>query len=251
MDGLEDADYKEHADDAILAIQKPGDKSDASWFPIWKAAAAWTLKLSDNVVVNDYLEQFGFEAAQRKWLRKPKDCGMSFHLELKSSEQVAGHKWYQVECTIKRSGRGMTEIIQWTAPRLLAQMRADLHDRVKDTLGESYDGLFAQADFANHTPPSNTEVRLYSWLLRLSHLITNGDVSPGVAALALLFFQAPAAISALTDSPDDSMEPNMETSHKPKLRKSASGVSKVSNLSVPSEGKPLFHCRMKLLCRNR
>merc|ERR1712048_47404 len=105
---------------------------------------------------------------------------------------MAGHKWYQVHCTIKRRDMPYT---RWTAPRRMVQVRGDLHDRVKEMLGENYDTLFEESQLDSRGAPGThtggATVRLGSWLVKLANMITNGEVPPSVAALTLLFFQAP------------------------------------------------------------
>merc|ERR1711879_767908 len=164
------------------------DRKFKGWFD--KLNREHQERVMDHLESADYDERVELEAseapkpppARSGWLRKPKDCGVSLHLELNSHMAAAGHKWYEVRCTIK--GRNMRHT-KWTAPRRLVQIQ-ELHDRVKEMLGESYGALFEESHFGS------TTVRIGSWLAKLAILITNGEVPPNVAAITLCFFQAPA-----------------------------------------------------------
>lgn len=181
----------ERAEQAIHALSSVEDKSDSAWLPTWEAAAQWSLGWFQEAEFSPYLRHLGFEVeTNEKWSALPHNSGISLHIELLSHVQMAGHTWYQVNCQLKRSaGRGD---MAWPAPRRLVQLRLDLHDRIKYILGSDYARLFGETRFAKYGAPPGTTARLRAWLDKLTNLINNGEVSPGVAAVALAFFQAPS-----------------------------------------------------------
>jgi len=181
----------ERSEHAIQALSTVADKNDSAWLPTWEAAAQWSLGWFQETEFAPYLRHLGFEAqSDQKWTALPNNSGISLHVQLLNHVKMAGHTWYQVNCQLKRSaGRGD---LSWPAPRRLVQLRLDLHDRCKHMLGSAeYTRLFGETRFAKYGAPPGTTARLRAWLDKLCSLINNGEVPPGVAAVALAFFQAP------------------------------------------------------------
>ncbi|CAE7910833.1 unnamed protein product, partial [Symbiodinium necroappetens] len=64
------------------------------------------------------------------------------------------------------------DVLKWEAPRRLAQLRTDLHDRVKFGMEpKEYKALFEEAPFAHAGGPSGTTLRLSNWMSALAACI--------------------------------------------------------------------------------
>jgi len=175
------------AEDAIRALSVPEEHEDDTW----ELAAEWEL---GPLVENDncrFLLIYGFKLADaHHWKEVPFASGP--HLDLSVEEHVlrAGHNWYNVKCKMSGLPDGMC--IEWMAPRRLAQLRLDLHDRVKDLFGViAYEEKFQNSRFAKFGGPTGTTARLNAWLGVLASIINNGVAKPSVATVALVFLAAP------------------------------------------------------------
>lgn len=171
-----------------------------------------------------YLANFGYKATSaQNWEERPSKERLDsprLEIDLKEHFEKGGYTWYMLECSVAipdlhgDSPENRLELA-WPAPRRLAHLRVDLHDRVKAILSDRYQDHFSEAHFAHYWAPSGTTARLSAWLTTLVDLINSGRASPKVAALLYQFLEAPkayadedpelAAISAL-----DMSKPELE-----------------------------------------
>eukprot|EP00933_Yihiella_yeosuensis_P021452 TRINITY_DN16961_c0_g2_i1.p1 TRINITY_DN16961_c0_g2~~TRINITY_DN16961_c0_g2_i1.p1 ORF type:complete len:262 (+),score=42.63 TRINITY_DN16961_c0_g2_i1:40-786(+) len=175
---------------------------------LWELAALWNIDEEEplpNTV--GYLELFQCNAVSDvRWGPNCNSPGSRPQLELHLEEHVeqAGHTWYVVQCALITSVRTswarsssssapppVDKIVEWEAPRRLAQLRAGLHDPLRDFLGETmYRNRFGDAPFAKHGGWSGTTARLKNWLSALASLVNSDEATPGSVLLALNFFRA-------------------------------------------------------------
>ena len=80
--------------------------------------------------------------------------------------------------------------LDWTISRRLAQLR-ELHDYVKENLGEAYKLEFEGSPFARRGGLIGTTTRLSEWCTALGDCINGGGASPMLAHFVLTFVQAP------------------------------------------------------------
>eukprot|EP00441_Pelagodinium_beii_P015260 CAMPEP_0197652850 /NCGR_PEP_ID=MMETSP1338-20131121/34694_1 /TAXON_ID=43686 ORGANISM="Pelagodinium beii, Strain RCC1491" /NCGR_SAMPLE_ID=MMETSP1338 /ASSEMBLY_ACC=CAM_ASM_000754 /LENGTH=254 /DNA_ID=CAMNT_0043227799 /DNA_START=62 /DNA_END=823 /DNA_ORIENTATION=+ len=147
-------------------------------------------------VVPNYLENFGFMAADAKtWMDMPLDevpeglerSGAWIMLGVAEHYERKGHTWYRLDCSLSQHG---TKTVGWQVARRLSQLRKLWHDKVKADLGEEYATVFSQAPFARHGGRRGTSARLDKWCERLATSINSGLMSPAVVALTLRFLEA-------------------------------------------------------------
>lgn len=143
------------------------------------------------LAVAPYLEEYGYAAVDATSWRLS-DLGKSprpiFALKVVGHEEVDGHTMYTIECSLVLQTACR---LDWQACRRLAQLREDLHDRVKDTLGDKYSKHFGQAPFASKGGLPGTTARLNAWFGALAACVNRLEASPSVVALALHFLDAP------------------------------------------------------------
>ncbi|CAE7501080.1 invs [Symbiodinium sp. KB8] len=126
----------------------------------WKSAA--------KCVVEHFVHQehlfLGFYGYRILTNRTWADCPVAgqtpiLSLTVKQHIEQAGHTWYIVSCELVLFNAGERDVLKWEAPRRLAQLRTDLHDRVKFGMEpKEYKALFEEAPFAHaggHLPGSS------------------------------------------------------------------------------------------------
>jgi len=109
-----------------------------------------------------------------------------------------GHTWYSLECRLQGGANfGNTWCpsapLFWKVRRRLAQLRTQLHDKIRDLLGGVYEARFQDAHFAPAGGLPGTTARLRRWFTALSSCINGGHCSPLMVALILRFLEAPKA----------------------------------------------------------
>lgn len=147
--------------------------------------------------ITSYLECYGFAATSlTEWhdqptslLGKPKlQIAMDSHVKLE------GHTYYCLRCELVSQKPVLH--LQWESRHRLVQLREELHDAVRDSLGNTYSEFFGQAPFARRGGLAGTTGRLQSWLEALAACVTAGAASPSLVALVLRFLNTPAAPQA-------------------------------------------------------
>lgn len=116
-------------------------------------------------------------------------------------EEDDGSTWYKLECAIVQPDASRSE---WRTRKRLAHLREILHDTVKLYIGDAkYDEYFAQTRFPGRGGWPGTTARLASWFSTLTRLISAGELSMHVTALALRFIDAPYIPSTIVACLDD------------------------------------------------
>lgn len=155
------------------------------------------------LVVAPFLEVYGYMAIDATtWKVKPsceslpKERGTVptastpvLEIGVIGHEEQMGHTIYIMQCTL--AVRGITAL-HWKTGKRLGQVRADLHDQIKEELGpDVYAREFAETPFAHKGGLPGTTSRLREWFVALSKLIIEGKTSPMVVAVTLLFLEVP------------------------------------------------------------
>lgn len=112
-------------------------------------------------------------------------------LRVREHFEAAKHTWYVIECSLLLEGPGRVPRLDWLAPRRLAHLRGHLHSPVKQASGDLYPVLFEGARFARRSGPPGTTRKLHAWCGALADSINSRQAPPLVAALALVFLEAP------------------------------------------------------------
>eukprot|EP00747_Dinoflagellata_sp_TGD_P170430 gnl/TRDRNA2_/TRDRNA2_201955_c0_seq1.p1 gnl/TRDRNA2_/TRDRNA2_201955_c0~~gnl/TRDRNA2_/TRDRNA2_201955_c0_seq1.p1 ORF type:complete len:336 (+),score=49.77 gnl/TRDRNA2_/TRDRNA2_201955_c0_seq1:74-1081(+) len=143
--------------------------------------------------VPPFLLAYGYEAASAAvWSESQTSPSRpEMRLWILRHEEVDGHTWYLVECSLSRPGAA---VLHWKAPRRLRQLREHLHDHVKSELGAEYTACFQNARFALRGGLPGTTERLDRWCARLASCINRRVVTPTVAAIALHFLGPPTPV---------------------------------------------------------
>lgn len=161
----------------------------------WEAASWWSFRQLATEGEHFYLDGYGYQVKDLStWRVSPQENGPRIQLVLDVHHRHAGHTWYLLECTLEPApgyAPGRVSRAEWPAPRRLLQLRLDLHDRVKQSLGEDYRRVFGAAPFAKLGGLPGTTARLKAWLAALSDGMNNGALKPSLVALTLGFLQAP------------------------------------------------------------
>jgi len=179
------------AEDAINLVSAGGDPD----YKIWEAAALWSLaavRYDDDY--EPYLNHFGYKLAavdKQQWEGAPSKAGTQIKFEVDGHIGRAGHTWYNVRTKLSRAHNGSAEVLEWVSPRRLVQLRLDLHHRIRQTLGTTYDEHFKETRFAKFGGPPGTTARLKSWFTTLASCINKGIAPPSVVIVTLIFLSAP------------------------------------------------------------
>eukprot|EP00931_Biecheleriopsis_adriatica_P073641 TRINITY_DN47884_c0_g1_i1.p1 TRINITY_DN47884_c0_g1~~TRINITY_DN47884_c0_g1_i1.p1 ORF type:complete len:203 (+),score=46.95 TRINITY_DN47884_c0_g1_i1:55-663(+) len=122
-------------------------------------------------------------------------------IELQGHSEVNGHTLYEMHCrhcwVIK--GQEQPNQLTWTARARLADLRAQLHDPIKEELGSQYGKFFHGVSFASHGGVPGTTNKLKAWLARLASTISAGETTPSIVCRTLRFLQAPVQDSSDND----------------------------------------------------
>jgi hypothetical protein len=109
--------------------------------------------------------------------------------------KAAGHTWYIVESSLEFDESSPHSRIDWLAPRRLDQLRQQLHDIIKNSLGEqSYAKYFQSARFASRGGLPGTTANLHRWFAALASCINSKALRPSVVAVTLRFLEAPSSL---------------------------------------------------------
>jgi len=147
--------------------------------------------------VATFLGSFSYAAADSQtWEDLPQDevpeglarSGPWLGLGIAEHQEVGGHTWYQVECSLALAG---SKTVEWQVGRRLQHLRELWYERVKSELGKSYKQHFEDVHFAHRGGRRGTSVRLHTWCCRLAARINAGQLSPAIVALTLRFLEAP------------------------------------------------------------
>ncbi|CAE7561910.1 unnamed protein product [Symbiodinium natans] len=137
--------------DANLALRAVTDSLGPHSPSVWKSAAGCIV---EHFVQQErlFLELYGYRVlTNRTWADAP-IAGQTPILNLKTAQHIeqAGYTWYIISCELVLFKAGMRDVLKWEAPRRLAQLRGDLHDRVKYSMElTEYKALFEEAPFAH------------------------------------------------------------------------------------------------------
>lgn len=143
-------------------------------------------------VVAPYLDYYGYAAVDANtWRVAPSleiTGGPRFEVSVAGHEEVSKHTWYTLSCSVVQGGAVRTE---WKIQRRLLQLRKDLHNNVKQELGQAYDRHFSGAHFAYKGGVRGTTARLQGWCSALTACINAGHIKPSVVALVFQLLEAP------------------------------------------------------------
>jgi len=146
-----------------------------------------------------YLAPFGYSASgpedwrsvPGKSLRRP-----TLGLAIDGHSEGRSHTLYSLRCSLALEEPAL--LLEWRAPRRLAQLRDGLHSLVKGELGKAYNAAFAEAPFAKRGGPAGTTERLHAWVEALANCVNAGTASPALVAQVLLFLETPAQAEHVT-----------------------------------------------------
>merc|ERR1740130_2098115 len=90
--------------------------------------------------VRNYLGKFGYKisTATEDWELFPAKNSLdspTLRIELVEHVKKQGHTWYMLKCALSKLD--LDGYRTWSAPRHLLQLREDLHDHVKNLLGDN------------------------------------------------------------------------------------------------------------------
>lgn len=200
------------------------------------------------VTVSAFLEGYGYEtrADTDMWLVRP---GVSatpmLSFDVSGHEERGGHTWYQLKVCLEVSAAPL----RWTSERRLSTLREELHDRVKDVLGQNYAAHFSKTPFALKGGLPGTTARLTAWFGALAKVVNKGEAPPSLVALLLQFLEAP-------DPPDPEPEEDVakiymekeenSSSKEPVPRKDVPDVPEVLEASKPPDESELAEIEISL-----
>eukprot|EP00435_Cladocopium_sp_Y103_P002575 s4048_g1.t1 len=149
------------------------------------------------VTVSAFLEGYGYEtrADTDMWLVRP---GVSttptLSFDVSGHEERGGHTWYQLKVCLEVSA---APALRWTSERRLSTLREELHDRVKDVLGQNYAAHFSKTPFALKGTIGEPVQRLDStgWCKKCIRYSGNTSMNRGHVCLACFhrLFLAPCS----------------------------------------------------------
>lgn len=149
-----------------------------------------------------FLGQYGYSAQdgstwQSAAASSSADNTPLLSLHVTGHEERDGHTWYRVVCSLASA---KLKPLNWQVMRRLVQLREELHDPVKSSLGRSYDSYFGKTPFAHMGGPRGTTARLDAWCDALASCINLTNCQPQVVGLALRFVEVPPAPSVVTNT---------------------------------------------------
>ncbi|CAE7749710.1 unnamed protein product, partial [Symbiodinium pilosum] len=179
--------------DSNLALRAITESAGPHTPATWKSAATCAV---DHFLHQEqlFLGLYGYRVLTNRTWADAQVAGQTPILSLKVEQHIeqASHTWYIVCCELVHFKGGARDVVKWEAPRRLAQLRADLHDRVKFGMEpDEYKALFEDTPFAHAGGPSGTTLRLSKWLSTLAASINRLTVTPAVTAFTLTFLHAP------------------------------------------------------------
>jgi len=152
----------------------------------------WRLELLPSAAVASYLEPYGYTALDAStWCTTPSSSSQNPELKIHvpGHSEESGHTWYRINCELSNH-RGGAEHLKWSVQRRLIQMREDLHDPIKEELGQDYARHFACAPFAHKGGVLGTTGRLRDWFAALANYLNDGGGLPMLVARVLQFLNA-------------------------------------------------------------
>lgn len=139
--------------------------------------------------VPEFLARYGYKIlGASQWLESAPLPRLS--LQVMYTSRVDGHTWYHCACVLSKPDSYAPQLA-WRVLRRLSQLRAGLHDHVKQALGAKYREYFRGVPFVSRFL-ADTE-RLNCWLRRLTESINAQRLPPESLAQLLQVLGAPAA----------------------------------------------------------
>mmetsp|Transcript_21208 Transcript_21208/g.49332 ORF Transcript_21208/g.49332 Transcript_21208/m.49332 type:complete len:255 (+) Transcript_21208:85-849(+) len=140
--------------------------------------------------VPKFLEPYGYVASSSlEWFQAPLP---ELTIQVKGHHKAGGQTYYDMECSLAKSGQWQDPYLTWRSSLRLAQLREGLHDQVKRELGSAYRDCFDGVHFAHRYAPAGTTARLDTWCRKLAASINSKQVTPAVAACTLQLLGAPS-----------------------------------------------------------
>lgn len=141
----------------------------------------------------EYLALYNFDVFGKPWhatwSKYPEYGFPKLELRVDGHEEAGGHTYYNIECTILCIGESC---LSWRVPRRLCDLRARLHDPVKQALrNDIYSEYFGATPFARSGGMWGTTARLDAWCKSFAHCFNSGQVPPLLLAMVLRFLHAP------------------------------------------------------------
>lgn len=141
-----------------------------------------------------FLRKYGYEPdGLTSWKAGASDAPL-LRLQVNGHEERDGHTWYQLECGLSSA---RIRPLLWKVSRRLMQLREELHDKVKTSLGSDYNEHFGATPFAHMGAPRGTTARLNGWCGTLATCISNMTLPPVLVAPLLQSLEAPAPPSLI------------------------------------------------------
>jgi hypothetical protein len=130
-----------------------------------------------------YLWRFGYG-------RYDGEPNPQLELSVSGHEEEYGHTQYMITCNLCRKDDALNAT-SWSTKKRLCDLREELHDIVKEGLGDAYAIHFGDSHFAHHGGLPGTTARLRVWMNALASCINGGALTPALSAAVLRFLDAP------------------------------------------------------------
>eukprot|EP00931_Biecheleriopsis_adriatica_P089397 TRINITY_DN63536_c0_g1_i1.p1 TRINITY_DN63536_c0_g1~~TRINITY_DN63536_c0_g1_i1.p1 ORF type:complete len:249 (+),score=60.69 TRINITY_DN63536_c0_g1_i1:113-748(+) len=145
------------------------------------------------VAVKAYLESYGFAAKDAETWHTGLELAASspkLTLEVGGHQEWRDHTFYSMKCSIS-SKQEEEKCYSWLVRYRLAQLREELHDKVKESLGDDYARHFGITPFCLRGGLPGTTARLHNWCKALANAVNAGALRPWLVAFVLQFLEVP------------------------------------------------------------
>ncbi len=127
--------------------------------------------------------------------------GPFLSIHVAGHREQGGHTLYQLKCSLRLPGE---RCLDWVIERRLSQLRGQLHDPVRSSLGSGlYGSLFQHAPFAHRGGISGTTSRLRCWFVALAGGVNQATLTPAVVCLVFRFLEVQSPEGSLACGTSD------------------------------------------------
>eukprot|EP00933_Yihiella_yeosuensis_P052236 TRINITY_DN50263_c0_g1_i1.p1 TRINITY_DN50263_c0_g1~~TRINITY_DN50263_c0_g1_i1.p1 ORF type:complete len:207 (+),score=36.76 TRINITY_DN50263_c0_g1_i1:50-670(+) len=143
--------------------------------------------LADRVQVEPperYLYRFGYRIREDEPV---------VSLQVKGHDEENGHTMYEIHCSVSwyfKAAPLDVQMRRWTYRARLAELRAKLHDPIKQELPKLYAKHFYDTPFAHHGGVTGTTARLRAWFDTLARVANQGEFTPEILCMIFRCMQA-------------------------------------------------------------
>ncbi|CAK9039688.1 unnamed protein product [Durusdinium trenchii] len=203
------------------------------------------------VAVCAFLEGYGYETRSDTdmWLLRPGVAtGVStptLTMEVAGHEERGGHTWYQLKTSLEFSGAARAPL-RWSSERRLSSLREELHDRVKEVLGQNYTAHFLKTPFALKGGLPGTTSRLNAWFGSLGKVVNKGEAPPSLVALLLQFLEAPHPPEEIPEADHEDEEQADGPASEPPVLAAPAEQAEVPQGAKPTEESELEEIELSL-----